>query len=158
MIDDVARLASDYPELEGLVRLAVAGLLSLMVGFDREAKHKPAGMRTYVLVGIGSALFTLVGIVAFGPGDPGSRIAAQIITGIGFLGAGTIIQVRSGVVGLTTAAGIWAIAAVGMAVGSGLYILGIGGSVMLLLVLRFLNFDPEAVDHGHEERAEGPAD
>lgn len=149
-------LAGRYPELEGLLRLSVAGLVALMVGFDREAKNKPAGMRTYVLVGMGSALFTLVGIYAFGPGDPGSRVAAQIVTGIGFLGAGTIIQVKSGVVGLTTAAGIWAIAATGMAIGSGLYILGIGGGVLMLLVLRFLTFDAtddDATDDKHARDA-----
>jgi hypothetical protein len=73
--------------------------VALLIGFDRESRNKPAGLRTNVLVGMGSALFTLVGIYAFGPGDPGSRVAAQIVTGIGFLGAGTIIQVRSGVMG-----------------------------------------------------------
>ncbi|MBA3796103.1 MAG: MgtC/SapB family protein [Chloroflexi bacterium] len=117
-----------------------------VVGFDRETKNKPAGLRTHVLVAIGSALCTLVGIYAFGPGDPGSRVAAQIVTGIGFLGAGTIIQVKSGVVGPTTAAGIWAVAAVGMAIGSGLYILGIGAGILMFLALRFLTYgsDDEA--------------
>jgi len=95
-MDAVADLLTRYPELEGLVRLSLAGFVALLVGFDRETKNKPAGVRTHVLVAIGSALFTLVGIYAFGPGDPGSRVAAQIVTGIGFLGAGTIIQVKSG--------------------------------------------------------------
>ncbi len=146
LLDETTSLLARYPEIEGLLRLAIAGLVALLVGFDRESKNKPAGVRTYVLVGVGSALFTLVGINAFGAGDPASRVAAQIVTGIGFLGAGTIIQVKSGVVGLTTAAGIWAIAAVGMAVGSGLYILGIGGGVLLFLVLRFLTFGDEDDD------------
>jgi putative Mg2+ transporter-C (MgtC) family protein len=134
-MDAVADLLTRYP-----------GFVALLVGFDRETKNKPAGVRTHVLVAIGSALFTLVGIYAFGPGDPGSRVAAQIVTGIGFLGAGTIIQVKSGAVGLTTAAGIWAVAAVGMAIGSGLYILGIGAGILMLLVLRFLTYgsDDEA--------------
>ncbi len=144
-MDGLADLLVRYPEFEGLLRLTIAGVVALLIGFDRESKNKPAGVRTNVLVGMGSALFTLVGIYAFGPGDPASRVAAQIVTGIGFLGAGTIIQVRSGVVGLTTAAGIWAVAAVGMAIGSGLYILGIGGGVLMFLVLRFLTFgDGEA--------------
>ncbi len=146
LLDEITSLLARYPEIEGLLRLAIAGVVALLVGFDRESKNKPAGVRTYVLVGMGSALFTLVGIYAFGAGDPASRVAAQIVTGIGFLGAGTIIQVKSGVVGLTTAAGIWAIAAVGMAVGSGLYILGIGGGVLLFLVLRFLTFGDEDDD------------
>ena len=145
-MDAVADLLTRYPELEAFLRLSLAGFVALLVGFDRETKDKPAGVRTHVLVAIGSALFTLVGIYAFGPGDPGSRVAAQIVTGIGFLGAGTIIQVKSGVVGLTTAAGIWAVAAVGMAIGSGLYILGIGGGILMFLVLRFLTYgsDDEA--------------
>jgi len=152
LLDEITDLLARYPEVEGLLRLAIAGLVALLVGFDRESKNKPAGVRTYVLVGMGSALFTLVGIYAFGTGDPASRVAAQIVTGIGFLGAGTIIQVKSGVVGLTTAAGIWAIAAVGMAVGSGLYILGIGGGVLLFLVLRFLTFDAIDEDEAEEDR------
>lgn len=152
LLDEITDLLARYPEFEGLLRLAIAGLVALLVGFDRESKNKPAGVRTYVLVGMGSALFTLVGIYAFGTGDPASRVAAQIVTGIGFLGAGTIIQVKSGVVGLTTAAGIWAIAAVGMAVGSGLYILGIGGGVLLFLVLHFLTFDPIDEDEAEEDR------
>lgn len=151
---DLSDLLLRYPELEGLFRLTIAGLVALLIGFDRESKNKPAGVRTNVLVGMGSALFTLVGIYAFGPGDPASRVAAQIVTGIGFLGAGTIIQVRSGVIGLTTAAGIWAVAAVGMAIGSGLYILGIGGGVLMFLVLRFLTFgdDKDEHDEGHTDQ------
>jgi len=107
---------------------------------------------------MGSALFTLAGIYAFGPGDPASRVAAQIITGIGFLGAGTIIQVKSGVVGLTTADGIWAVAAVGMAIGSGLYILGVGGGVLLFLVLRFLTLDKGPEDAAAPEDDHRPDD
>lgn len=158
LLDEIGNLLARYPEIEGLLRLAIAGLVALLVGFDREAKNKPAGVRTYVLVGMGSALFTLVGIYAFGSGDPASRVAAQIVTGIGFLGAGTIIQVKSGVLGLTTAAGIWAIAAVGMAVGSGLYILGIGGGVFMFLVLRFLTFDPTDEEDGDDDGDNGGAD
>ncbi len=155
-MDGLADLLVRYPEFEGLLRLTIAGVVALLIGFDRESKNKPAGVRTNVLVGMGSALFTLVGIYAFGPGDPASRVAAQIVTGIGFLGAGTIIQVRSGVVGLTTAAGIWAVAAVGMAIGSGLYILGAGGGILIFLVLRLLTFgdDTYGTDEGSvaEER------
>ncbi len=131
-------LLPQFPELEGLLRLAIAGAIGVLVGIDRELKDKPAGARTYSLVAMGACLFTVAGVVGFGAGDPASRIAAQIVTGIGFLGAGTIIHLRSGVVGLTTAAGLWAMAAIGMAVGAGLYVLGTGGGILMFVVLRFL--------------------
>jgi putative Mg2+ transporter-C (MgtC) family protein len=129
------------PQLEGLFRVLVAGLVAVLVGLERELQHKPAGARTYGLVAMGAALFTVGGIQAFGEGDPGARVAAQIVTGIGFLGAGTILHMRMHVVGLTTAAGLWAMAAIGMAIGAGLYILGIGVGVVLFLLLRFLRLD-----------------
>ncbi|HEY7600376.1 MAG TPA: MgtC/SapB family protein, partial [Candidatus Limnocylindrales bacterium] len=99
---------------------------------------KPAGVRTYGLVGMGSATFTIIGVLVFGAGDPGSRVAQGIVTGIGFIGAGTILQMKRRVVGLTTAAGIWVAAAVGMAIGGGLLILGIGSAVAMFLLLQFL--------------------
>lgn len=135
------------PQLEGLLRILLAGLIGVLVGFERELERKPAGARTYGGVAMGSATFTVVGIIAFGQGDPGSRVAAQIITGIGFLGAGTILHMRGQVVGLTTAAGLWVIAAIGMAIGSGLYILGVGAGIAIFILLQFLR--PEwLVDHG----------
>jgi len=158
VVDELIRVLGRYPELEGLFRLSLAGLVAFLAGFDRQMKDKPAGVRTHVLVAMGSALFTLAGIYAFGPGDPASRVAAQIVTGIGFLGAGTIIQVKSGVVGLTTAAGIWAVAAVGMAIGSGLYILGVGGGMLLFLVLRFLTIDKVHADAAAPEDDHRPDD
>lgn len=121
------------------VRLLLAGLFGAMLGYEREKAEKPAGLRTMALVSIGAALFTIVSIIGFGSADP-ARVAAQIVTGIGFLGAGTII--RSGdsdtVRGLTTAASIWLTAAVGMAVGSGLYIISAVSTVVALVVLRLL--------------------
>ena len=88
------------------------------------------------MVALGACAFVIVGVMAFGSGDPGSRVASTIITGIGFLGAGAIIQRGGDVVGLTTAAGIWGAAAVGMAFGTGLFILASGATVIMLLVLR----------------------
>jgi putative Mg2+ transporter-C (MgtC) family protein len=88
------------------------------------------------MVALGACAFVIVGIMAFGSGDPGSRVASTIITGIGFLGAGAIIRRGGDVVGLTTAAGIWGAAAVGMAFGTGLFILASGATVIMLLVLR----------------------
>ena len=95
-------------------------------------------MRTYALIGMGAAIFTAGAIAGFGSGDAGARVAAQIVTGIGFLGAGTILHMRNRIVGLTTAAGMWAVAAVGLVIGAGLYILGVGSAVLLVLLLRFL--------------------
>jgi len=122
-------------EWEALLRLVLAAVAGAFVGLDREIRHKPAGLRTNAIVATGAAMFTIVGILAFGEGDPGSRVAAQIVTGVGFLGAGAIIQQRAGVEGLTTAAGIWGAAAVGMAFGAGLYILGLGGAILLMILL-----------------------
>lgn len=121
-------------EVEALVRLALAAGLGAFIGLDREARDKPAGVRTFAIVSLGACLFTLVGAVAFAESDA-SRIASTIVTGVGFLGAGTILHRRSAVVGLTTAAGIWASAAVGMAAGVGLYVLATGGAVLILTVL-----------------------
>jgi putative Mg2+ transporter-C (MgtC) family protein len=137
-IDEIMRSLSQNPELEGLVRVLLAGAIGIVVGFERDLEHKPAGARTYGGVALGAATFTVVGVVAYGTTDSAARLAAQIITGIGFLGAGTILHMRTHVVGLTTAAGMWVMAAIGMAIGYGLYILGIGVGVALFLVLQFL--------------------
>ena len=88
-----------------LVRLSLAAVLSGAIGWHRETKHKPAGLRTHMLVGIGAALFTLVGIEGFEGADE-SRIAAQVVTGVGFLGAGAIFKEGANISGLTTAAGL----------------------------------------------------
>lgn len=117
-------------------RIVLAAILSGVVGYEREQADKPAGMRTHILVGMGSALFTVVSIYGFpGFGEP-SRVAAQIVTGVGFLGAGTIFRGEGLILGLTTAATIWAVAALGMAVGVGMYALAAVSTVVMLLVLR----------------------
>ena len=123
-----------------LVRLAVSMLLSAIIGLERELHGKPAGLRTHMLVSVGCTLFMLFGVNApaiFGEHvsvDP-SRIAAQIVTGVGFLGAGTIIRSVGSVHGLTTAASIWMVAAVGTAVGGGFFSGASLGTVMALLIL-----------------------
>ena len=123
-------------QLEALLRLVLAGLAAGILGAERESADKPAGTRTFAVVGIGACLFTLGAEQAFGGhDDPVSRVVAQIVTGIGFLGAGTIIVVKERVEGLTTAAGIWAVAAVGIAFGHGLYVLAIGTTAILLVAL-----------------------
>jgi len=126
------------PQVEALIRVFVAGVVAAVVGLERELAGKPAGVRTYALIGMGAAIFTAGAIAGFGSGDAGARVAAQIVTGIGFLGAGTILHMRNRIVGLTTAAGMWAVAAVGLVIGAGLYVLGVGSAVLLVLLLRFL--------------------
>ena len=129
---------------EFLLRLLVAMLLGLGIGLEREYRSdtpRAAGMRTLALVAMGAALFTLIsayGFAAFHPETDPSRAAAQIVTGIGFLGAGAILLHKQAVRGLTTAAAIWATAAIGMASGLGLYVESIGATILALAVLEAL--------------------
>ncbi len=119
---------------EILIRLLVATFLGILIGFERKLRFKEAGMRTHGIVSLGSCLMVLVSIYAFEGADT-SRVAAQIVSGIGFLGAGMIMfKQRSGIHNLTTAAGIWVTAGVGMAVGGGLYILGVGATLLIVLI------------------------
>jgi putative Mg2+ transporter-C (MgtC) family protein len=129
-------------QLDALVRLALAAVLAAIVGYERETHGRPAGLRTYILVSMGACLFTLVSMLGF-PGSDPARVAAQIVTGIGFIGAGTIIQAQAGVRGITTAAGIWAIAAVGMAAATGLYVLAVATAIGAYLVLEFVRVKPD---------------
>jgi len=122
---------------EALVRLAVAAFLSGVIGFEREVAQKAAGIRTHMLVGLGAALFSLLSVEAF-PGSDPARVAAQVVTGIGFLGAGAIFRHGFTVRGLTTAAGLWSVAAVGMAAGIGEWqvaLLTTGLAVVVLYVV-----------------------
>jgi putative Mg2+ transporter-C (MgtC) family protein len=122
-------------EVEALIRMVLAVGLGAIIGLDRETRAKPAGLRTFAIVSLGACIFTLVGELAFPNDAETSRVVSTIITGVGFLGAGTILHRRSDVVGLTTAAGIWASAGIGMAVGMGLYLLATGGAVLIVVVL-----------------------
>ncbi len=122
--------------VELVLRLILAAVIGGFIGIEREVSNRPAGLRTHILVTVGSALITLVSSDAFGGiGDP-SRIAAQIVTGIGFLGAGTIIKTGNSIKGLTTAASLWISAGIGMAIGAGYYLGGLvtAGIVLLTLV------------------------
>jgi putative Mg2+ transporter-C (MgtC) family protein len=127
-------------QFEILTRLGLAVLLGLVLGVEREYAGKPAGMRTYALVTLGAAVFTILSIYGFssygGAMDP-SRIAAQIVTGIGFLGAGVIIFRGTRVEGLTTASGLWVAAAIGMAAGAGMYLVA-GAAALLAFVVMVL--------------------
>jgi len=130
-------------QFELAIRLLVAGALGAAIGFEREIHAHPAGMRTHLLVSEGSAIFTVlsiygfVGVLPSGEGsapDP-TRIAAQIVSGIGFLGAGAILKSGTSIRGLTTAASLWATAAVGVAVGAGEYAVGAVGTAIVLFSL-----------------------
>jgi putative Mg2+ transporter-C (MgtC) family protein len=121
-------------EIEIAIRLVLAAVFGAAVGYERRSADKPAGLRTLSLVAVGSALFTVISSFSFETADQ-SRVAAQIVTGVGFLGAGVILRSGVGVSGLTTAATIWATAAIGMAVGSGLYIASVGGTALMLAIL-----------------------
>lgn len=121
--------------LELLVQLVLAVVLGGAVGFERELKGKPAGLRTNILICVGATLFTVLSFrLAEGRGDPG-RVAAQVLTGVGFIGAGTILHMRGAVTGLTSAATIWVVAAVGMALGARAYVEALGATLLIMLVL-----------------------
>lgn len=127
-------------QLELIARLAVGVTLGGVIGWERELQRQPAGFRTHSLVALGASIFTVLSAYAFGgDGDP-ARIAAQIVTGIGFIGAGTIIRHEGSVRGLTTAASLWAVAAVGMASGAGLYIVAIGATLLIVIVLAIFDW------------------
>jgi putative Mg2+ transporter-C (MgtC) family protein len=144
-------------ELDVAARLLVAALLGAAIGFEREIHDHPAGMRTHLLVALGSALFTVVSIFGFvgvleagqgAPVDP-SRVAAQVVTGIGFLGAGAILKFGTTVRGLTTAASLWTTAAIGMTAGAADYVLAAVGAAIVVISLWPLNWV--------EDRIHGPA-
>ena len=121
-----------------LLRLALAAGLGGAIGLEREYRRKPAGIRTNMLIGLGSALFAILSIeLGTAAGSP-DRIAAQVVTGIGFLGAGAILRSGQNVHGLTTAATIWVNSAIGMATGLGLYTVAAGGATLTLVVLALL--------------------
>src|SRR3954465_5732315 len=121
---------------EALLRIALAGVLGGMIGLERELREREAGLRTHLLVAVCSALFTIAGAYGFGSArtDP-TRVAAQIVTGIGFLGAGAIIRQGFSVRGLTTAATLWVVAAVGLAAGAGYYSGAVVTTAVVLVAL-----------------------
>lgn len=119
-------------------RLLVAAILGGIIGLERQLRHKPAGLRTNMFICFGAAMFTILSRQLASTGDDSTRIAAQIIPGIGFIGAGAILHSRGSVTGLTSAATLFVVASVGMAVGGGLYITAIFATVLLLLALAAL--------------------
>ena len=134
--------AREFTYLEAGLRILMAIVLGVMIGMERGLKNRPAGLRTYMLVCLGACIVMLTNqyvYEAFGVGDP-VRMGAQVVSGIGFLGAGTIIvTARNQIKGLTTAAGLWASACVGLALGIGLYAVSIMGSVAIFVILTLLH-------------------
>ncbi len=134
MVDGLQAVAP-RADLELLGRLCLSAVLAAAIGLERELHGKEAGLRTTILICLGATLFTDLSRSLAGPGADPTRIASTIVTGIGFLGAGTILRHGGRIQGLTTAATIWVVAAVGIAVGGGQYLAAIGTTVLVLLVL-----------------------
>jgi len=144
---------------EFIIRIFVAAVLGGIIGLEREYREKAAGFRTHFLVALGSALFMILSQYGFDAAirempnvsfDP-SRIASQVVTGIGFIGAGTIIFQKNVVRGLTTAAGIWVTAAIGLACGTGLYVLAAVSTLLVLIGLEAFNFFLHRMDSKNDK-------
>lgn len=159
MIDPIVKLMgssgdflSDITLPSVIIRIFLAVILGGIVGLERAAKRHAAGLRTYILVCVGAcvAMLTNQFLTMFFEGGDSARLAAQVVSGIGFLGAGTIlISSRSRIKGLTTAAGLWTCACIGISIGSGFYTLGIAGTIIVMLVLNFLpKLEYFVRDHG----------
>lgn len=117
-----------------IFKAILAIFLGAIIGYERELKYRPAGLRTHILVCLGSALFTVLSINGF-PGSDPARVATAIVIGIGFIGAGTVLQIKEKVIGLTTAASLWVTASIGMSVGAGFYLLGIVAATLTYIIL-----------------------
>ncbi|MGH7606878.1 MAG: MgtC/SapB family protein [Gemmatimonadales bacterium] len=128
----------DILRLELMLQVGLATLLGGAIGLERELGGKPAGLRTNILICVGSVLYTHLSVVMIGVGGDPTRVAGQIVTGVGFIGAGTILHARGAVVGLTSAATIWVVAAIGVALGSGYYAEGLGTTLAVIVVLQGL--------------------
>ena len=133
----MAEIARDL-QIELSLRILVAFVVGAVVGIERERRAKAAGLRTHMLVAGGSAMFTIASLTLFGGGDSGDRgrVAAQIVTGVGFLGAGAILRSGATISGLTTAATIWVAAGLGMLAGGGAYVLAVVSAVLTIIALR----------------------
>lgn len=133
-------------------RILAAFVIGLLVGLEREFRDKPAGLRTMILICLGACVFTMVSLVMGGPDAEKTRIAAQIVTGVGFLGAGSILRSTRAVYGLTTAAGIWMVSALGMACGFGEFAIALAGLVAMMAVLLLLHPLTHRIDASRQTR------
>lgn len=123
-----------------ILRIFIAGLLGGLIGFEREFRAKEAGVRTHFIVALGSALFMIISQYAFSGQFDHARVAAQVVSGIGFIGAGVIIFQKNVVRGITTAAGLWVAAAIGLACGAGMYALATAAMLMTIICLETMHF------------------
>lgn len=123
-----------------ILRIFAAGILGGLIGFEREFRAKEAGVRTHFIVALGSALFMIISQYAFSGRFDAARVAAQVVSGIGFIGAGVIIFQKNAVRGVTTAAGLWVAAAIGLACGAEMYSVAIAATLMTILVLETMHF------------------
>ena len=128
-------------EMDILIKLILACICGGMIGYLREKEKKAAGLRTHMLVCSGSTLLMLISIYmsTLFPGSDAGRIASNVVTGIGFIGAGTIIQSGSSIIGITTAASIWVASAIGLALGCGFYFGGIAATILAIIILKILH-------------------
>ncbi|WP_018464053.1 MgtC/SapB family protein [Segatella paludivivens] len=147
--------------LDFILRLFIAALLGGMIGLEREYREKAAGLRTHFLVALGSALFMIISVYGFNGVLTNSqmhldvsRIAAQVVSGIGFIGAGTIIFQKNTVHGLTTAACVWVTAAIGLTCGAGMYLLALSATLLVLIGLEAFNYLLKILEKRQEEGKE----
>ena len=138
-----------WTEVELMIRIFIAVGLGALIGYERELTHKPAGLRTHIFVCMGACLFTISSFYLLPEGSIGSfdttRIAAGIVAGISFIGAGSIIATKGDVKGITTAASLWVMAAVGLMVGLGNYLLPVIATIIIFLVLRLGRIEKKKV-------------
>jgi len=135
-------------ELEILLKILLSAILGGIIGLEREMSHKEAGLRTNILIAVGSTLLTILSFkfaILAKNVDP-SRIAAQIVTGIGFLGAGAIIQAKFSIHGLTTAASMWTVSAIGISVGSGYYLISFLITIFIIIILTFFKYISKIIE------------
>ena len=132
-----------------ILRIFVAGILGGLIGFEREFRAKEAGVRTHFIVALGSALFMVISQYAFAGRFDAARVAAQVVSGIGFIGAGVIIFQKNVIRGITTAAGLWVAAAIGLGCGAEMYSVAIAATIMTILVLETMHFITR--NHGDKE-------
>ncbi len=131
----------------GLMRLVISLVLGGLIGFEREIHKSPAGLRTISLVSVGATLYTLASLTFAAPNADISRIAAQIVVGLGFIGGGVIFQTKDTVHGLTTAASIWVAGAIGLMVGIGAYAFATATAVIVMLILWFGKVEKKIIPH-----------
>lgn len=159
---DVGALNLDVWQV--LIRLACALVIGLVIGLEREYTHRPAGMRTHILVSLGACAVMMTGQFifaqyrAYGATSDPARLAAQVISGVGFLGAGTIMREGANVKGLTTAASLWAVACLGIAAGGGYYNIALPGMVFVFVALTIFEYLQRALVHPHSGTREYAAD